>query len=313
MILVIRSGLARRSRAPAHMAERFNIKRTWFLILVILLGAFPLGAQEAGNIVYGNSRARSTGVVTGDLFAVEPKGSVAVSFVEANVLLNLNADQYQAVFALAQEGPTLAESNEKIAAQASEFVAAIEELGIKHTDIFVDFISQNRVYDYAVEGNVAREKLSGFEVKKNIIVRYQDRAVLEKLLSAAAKSAIFDLVKVDYVVSDLAAARARLLEEASKIIRQKEASYKRLFGVALRPVSVYQEKYNALVPADLYKSYVAYESGSADNYNLRVVGKRKTSTFYYNPLDPAAFDAVINPAGVEPMVQCTLYLKVKCR
>src|SRR5450759_528606 len=226
------------------MAERSNMKHTWLFISVILLGTFPLGAQEAGNIVFGSSRGRSTGVVTGDLFGVEPKGSVAVLFVEANVLLNLKADQYQAVFALAQEGPTLAESNEKIVAQAREFVAAMEELGVKRTDIFVDFISQNRVYDYTVEGNLAREKLSGFEVKKNIIVRYQDRALLEKLLSAAAKSAVFDLVKVDYLVSDLAAARARLLEEASKIIRQKEAAYKRLFGVTLHPVAVYQEKYN---------------------------------------------------------------------
>ena len=96
------------------------MKHTWLLTLVILLGTVPLGAQEAGNVVYGTSRGRSTGVVTGDLFGVEPNGSVAVSFVEANVLLNLKADQYQAVFALAQEGPTLAESNEKIAAQASE-------------------------------------------------------------------------------------------------------------------------------------------------------------------------------------------------
>ena len=80
-----------------------------------------------------------------------------------------------------------------------------------------------------------------------------------------------------------------------------------------RTYSLISIRYNALFPSGLYKSYVAYESGSADNYNLRVVGKRKTSTFYYSPLDPAGFDAVINPAGVEPVVQFTLYLKVKYR
>jgi uncharacterized protein YggE len=162
-----------------------------------------------------------------------------LSFIEANVLLNLKADQYQAVFALAQKGPTLLEGNEKLAAQTKEFIASLEALGVEHADIFVDFISQNRVYDFTVADNVAREKLSGFEVKKNVIVRYQDAALLEKMLAAAAKSAIFDLVKVDYVVSDLAAARARLLEEASRIIKQKEASYKRLFGVTMRTASVY--------------------------------------------------------------------------
>ena len=158
---------------------------------------------------------------------------------------------------------------------------------------------------------MAREHLSGFEVKKNVLVRYHDSALLEKLLAAAAQSGIFHLVKVDYIVSDLTTARARLREEAAKIIKQKEASYKRLFGVQMRPVSVYQEKQNAFYPSDMYKSYTAYESGNADSYNLRAVRNRKTSTFYYSPLDPAGFDSVINPAGVEPVVQLTLYLKIK--
>jgi uncharacterized protein YggE len=289
------------------------MKLTWFLISIIVLSQLALTAQEGGNSIYGAPKARSTGPVTGDLFASEPEGSVPVSFIEANVLMNVKADQYQAVFALAQEGPTLLEGNEKIAAQTKDFVASLEALGVRHADIFVDFVSQNRVYDFTVADNVAREKLSGFEVKKNIIVRYEDRALLEKMLAAAAKSAVFDLVKVDYVVSDMAGLRARLLAEASKIIKQKEASYQRLFGVRMRPVSVYQEKYNAFFPSDMYKSYVAYESGSADSYNLRVVRNRKTSTFYYSPLDPAEFDAVINPAGVEPVVQLTLYLKMKYR
>jgi hypothetical protein len=79
----------------------------------------------------------------------------------------------------------------------------------------------------------------------------------------------------------------------------------------MRRVSVYQEKYNASFPADMYKSYSAYESGDASSYNMRVVRNRKTSTSYYSPANPADFDAIINPAGVEPVVQLTLYLKVR--
>lgn len=289
------------------------MKRAWFLIPILALSHFALRAQIAGNLVYGTSKAQAAAMPTGDLFAVEPKGSCLVSFIEANVLLNLKADQYQAVFALGQEGPTLSESNEKLAAQTREFIASVEALGVKRADIYVDFISQNRLYDFTVADNIAREKLSGFEVKKNVIIRYRDPALLEKLLAAAAKSGIFDLVKVDYLVSDLPATRARLLEEASKIVKQKEASYKRLFGVTLRSASVDQEKYNACFPSDMYKSYTAYESGNADGYNMRVVRNRKRSTSYYNPLDPAAFDAVFNPAGVEPVVQLTLYLKIRYR
>jgi hypothetical protein len=32
-----------------------------------------------------------------------------------------------------------------------------------------------------------------------------------------------------------------------------------------------------------------------------------------SPLDPAGFDAVINPAGVESVVQITCYLKIRYR
>jgi uncharacterized protein YggE len=289
------------------------MKRTCILLTSIALSHFTLSAQVAGNLVYGNPKAQNPGIAAGDLGGVEAKGSVPISFVEANVLLNLKADHYQAVFALVQEGTTLAAGNDKLASQTGDFMASLEALGVKRADIYVDFVSQNRIYDFAVEEKVARERPSGFEVKKSVVVRYHDAALLDKLLAAAAKSGIFDLVKVNYIVSDLPAARARLLEEASKIIKQKEASYKRLFGATLRSPSVYDQKYNAFFPSDMYKSYTAFESGSADSYNQRVVRSRKTSTFYYSPLDPAEFDAVINPAGVEPMVQLTLYLKIRYR
>jgi uncharacterized protein YggE len=287
------------------------MKLSRLFIATVLLFQFNLQAQVAGNSVYGVPKNTGAAIATGDLFTTEPSNSVPVSFVEANVLLNLKPDAYQAVFALSQEGDTVPQSNEKLTAQAKEFMAALESLGVKPADICVDFIGQNRVYDFDVQNNVAKEKLSGFEVKKNVIVRYHDAALLDKMLAAASKASIFDLVKVDYIVSDMPAARARLLAEASNVIKEKEATYARLLDIKLRRTSVFQEKYGAYFPADMYKSYTAFESGNADSYNLRVVRGRKTSTFYYSPLESADFDKVINPAGVEPVVQLTLYLKVR--
>jgi uncharacterized protein YggE len=281
-------------------------------ISIALIGHFTLHAQVGGNAIYSAPKNQSPAPATGDLFATEPKGSVPVSFIEANVLLNLKADAYQAIFALTQEGPSLADGNEKIKKQTQEFIADLEALGVKPPDLFVDFVSQNRIYDFNVQDNVAQEKLSGFEVKKNIIVRYQDAALLDRMLAAAAKSSVYDLVKVDYIVNDLATARAQLLAEASKVIKDKQASYEHLFGIKLLRTSIYQEKYDTFFPADMYKSYTAYEAGNADNYNLRVVRNRKTSTFYYSGLNAADFDAVLSPAGLEPAVQMTLYVKVRC-
>src|SRR5437660_5512297 len=222
------------------------------LLLLVLSVARPGLSQVAGNTIYGSPKTRTSGVTTGNPSSVDPKDSSQNYFIEANVLMNVRADEHVAIFALAQEGPALQEANGKIGAQVNEFVASLGKLGVKTNDVFVDFISQNRVYDFVVADNTAKETQTGFEVKKNVAVRYKEQALLDELLAAAAKAGIYDLVKVEYVVSDMAAQREKLLTEASKIIRKKEADYYRLFAVKKAPLEVYQEKYNAFFPTEMY-------------------------------------------------------------
>jgi uncharacterized protein YggE len=281
------------------------------LLLLVIIAARSGWSQAAGNSVYSGSRNRTSGVTTGTLSSVDPKDSSQNYFIEANVLINVRADEYVATFALAQEGQSLPDANGKIEVQVSEFLASLRSLGVKTNDVFIDFISQNRVYDFVVADNTAKETQTGFEVKKNVAIRYKERSLLEELLAAGAKSGIFDLVKVDYVVNDMVSQRERLLTEASKVIRKKEAAHERLFGVKKRPLETYQEKYNAFFPTEMYSSYVAYETGEVYRGNMPAITKRKPRTSYYDPLNPAEFDLIIGQTGGEPMVQLTLYLKMK--
>ena len=289
------------------------MKRALLLLLITCAASFAVGAQEAGSSVYGKTGRKTSGVALGNLTTVDPKDSVAAYYVEANVLMNVKADEYLAIFGLAQEAPTVLDSNQKMDTQLKQFIAALDGLGIRSNDIFVDFISQNRVYDYSATSSTVTERLTGFEVKKNVAVRYKDKSFLEKMLAAASKAGVFDLIKVDYVVSDMNSVRDRLMEEAAKIIKKKEESYGRLLNVKLRPQAVFQERYNAFFPSEMYASYTAFETGKVVDYrtNANVLQKRKTSTFYFNPLNVSEFDSVLNPADVEPVVQCTLYLKVR--
>lgn len=286
------------------------MRRIFWLTIFVLVCPIFVFAQESGNRNYGTQRRKpqtNSGVLTGSTDAKQQ-----VYFVEANVLMNMKADAYVAVFGLVQEAATSAESNSKINAQVAGFIKELESLGIKRTDIFVDFITQNKVYDYTTSGNTVTEKFSGFETKKNIAVRYKDRELLEKILSAAARGSIFDLIKVDYVVSDASGVQSRMYEEAVKIIKQKEAAYFNSFGIKLSPTNLANAKYDAFYPGELYASYQAFESGNTSgDYNRVVVQQRKTKTFYYEPLDPSVFDAVINPLGIEPMVQFTLYMRLQ--
>jgi len=290
---------------------KLNFMKTGMLLLLVATLARIAWPQAAGNTIYSGARNRTSGITTGNLSSVDPKSSSQNYFVEANVLMNVRADEYVAIFALAQEGPTLPEANAKIATQVNEFLGLLGKLGVKTNDVYVDFISQNRVYDFVVANNAANETQSGFEVKKNVSVRYKEQTLLDDLLAAAAKAEIFDLVKVDYVIRDMAGQREKLLAEASKIIQKKEADHYRLFAVKKRPLEVYQEKYNAFFPTESYSSYTAFETSEVYRGNMPVVTKRKPRTSYYDSLNPAEFDVVIGQTGGEPMVQLTLFLKMK--
>jgi uncharacterized protein YggE len=270
-------------------------------------------AQVVGNVAYAETKHKrepheiALGTVSPDETSV---------FVDAHVLFNARADQHVAVFGASHEGRTVQECNQKLDAQINDFTNQVKAIGIKGEEIVVDFIAQNRIYDYEVAGNLANEKLTGFEVKKNILIPYKERDVLDKLLIAAAKSSIFDLIKVDYVVTDVSAIRAKLLEEGARIVKEKAERYGKLFNIKFRSqVQVYAAKYDTAFPTESYDSYTAFETGkvTASNYNERYKVKeaRKSKTFYFNPRDAGDFDYVINPVVTEPVVQFSLHLRVK--
>jgi len=280
------------------------------LIALVLFSSTVIIAQESGNRAYGTPRRKP--VISSGVLTAVPDGKTQVYFVEANVLLNMKADAYIAVFGVVQEAPTSAESNAKTDAAISGFTKDLDGIGIKRSDIFIDFITQNKVYDYTANGNTVTEKFSGFETKKNVAVRYRDRELLDKILSAAARSSIFDLIEVNYTVNDINAVHAKLYDEAVKVIRQKETSYANSFGTKLSPTNLANEKYDAFYPGELYSNYQAFEAGNTyGDYNNRIVQARKTRTFFYEPLNSSDFDSVINQMGIEPMVQFTLYLRMQ--
>src|SRR5205085_6395195 len=80
---------------PRDAGRKLNFARTGLSALRLaafsILCACELGlsAQEAGNQLYGGSRRRTSGVVTGNLFAAEPKEAARTTFIEANVLMNV--------------------------------------------------------------------------------------------------------------------------------------------------------------------------------------------------------------------------------
>jgi uncharacterized protein YggE len=230
-------------------------------------------------------------------------------FVEAKLLTSLPSTGYVAVFGINQEADKLEEANRKLQDQLSRLRLGLAGLGIRPDNIYLDFITQTRTYDFQIKDNTAREKMAGFQIKQNLAVRYQDRALLDRIVPLAAQQGVYDLIKVEYQTGDLAPIRERMAEEARKIVRKKEESYAAL-GIKLSPINIAAESFDAFQPADAYSSYRAFETGGIDD-NYRVIERRKNSTLFFDPLDPGKFDAVLSPIGFEPQVQCVYYLRIR--
>ena len=285
-----------------------------FLLILSMFAVVTVSGQEAGNRIYGNTgyyqQKRNSQVNTGMLGNQNEGYSI-----EASVLTNLKPDAFVVVFGVNDEGSNAAASNAKVNAKIADLMQRIKPLGIDANNVFIDFITQNRVYDFTVSGTQATENLTGFETKKTVAIRYKSRELFERIVSAAADSHIFDLIKVDYIVSDFDSVRAGLFEAAAKVLKSKEQKYANALGVSLGAVGLSVEKYDVSYPAEAYQRYQAFETGEASVYNKEGVSsrvvRRKSFTFFYEPLEASRFDSVLIPSGLEPMVQYSIYLRMQ--
>lgn len=298
------------------------MRRVAFLVLVLVsvAAARPAEAQVGGNVGYGQVSGRAKAEqaerakrqVTRD--EAPPTGSSM--YLDASVLINVRPDEYVATFGVAETAETVEGCHQKMDATIAAFTRDLRGLGVEESHLFVDLTAQTKIYGFKVEGNLAREQLTGFELKKTVAVRYRDRDLIDRLLRAASRHAIYDLVKVEAVVSDVGPVHERLAEAAAEVIKAKRARHDKLLGVRLRPVpQVIADRSSAYFPTEMYDSYVAGETeavaGGIDRNQTTVQSLRKNRTFYYNPLTADGFDRVIDPVVLAPVVQFTLYLKLR--
>lgn len=255
-------------------------KALLMLILLFFVNSICL-AQVAGNQVFGNqdysNRLRKPETNTGNL-----TGNARYYSIESSVLINRKPDAFVAVFGFDRLGSTSDNSNAQVNVVFDEFAKDLQSLGISKEDIFIDFITQTTT--------IVDQTARAFQTKKTIAIRYKDRKLFEKIVTLAASKSIFDLIKVDYIVSDFEKVRAEIFEQAAQIIKAKQKKYIDTFGITLVPKGLSVEKYDAFYPGERYIGY--------------------QKSFYYDPIDQDGFDKIVNPAGIEPVVQYTVYLRM---
>lgn len=287
-----------------------------FPVFLVVCSAVASFAQVGGGVATFGRETASDSARTQELAKrkTHELPNAKSVFVDAGVMINVKADSFVAVFGISVEGEDLEKARSRMAETLEAFRSNLRQAGVRPEDVKDDFVSQNRIYGFEVAGDLAKEVVVGFEFKKTVSVKFDAIGRLDALAEAASKAGVFDLVKVDYVVTDLEGVRARLMKEASRIVKQKVSQLEGGLGLKFgKPKQVYTQEFGTYYPTAMYSSYVAQESQQMfayrQNFNLQMA--RKPRTAFFDAMDASIFDVVIEPVVVEPVVQFTVYFKVR--
>ncbi len=303
------------------MKKLFNISIFSLVLLIPVLS----NAQIAGNAMaeknsLGNSYftpGNNTGV---NLNLNSNYNSNFSNLLEANVMINVKAQSFVAIFSLTQYGKTIEEVETAMRSRSEIFKTNLQQEGMDPKNIFFDPITMLPTYETeVVEKKLSRtfnEVPSGFEMKRNVHIVFYKQEQINPIITIAAKAEVYDLVKVDYNVENKDAIISNLRQEALKILLDKKVVLEKA-GIFTKFTQV-GEMQNSAYPSERYAQYVAYRSGTPPTYLVNNKNKPvqtqynyadKTKTIYYDKVQDRQFDKVINPIVNEPMVQIYFSLK----
>lgn len=286
--------------------------KTWITLAVISFLQTTAFAQQRLAYIYGRDEylreARKEYRVP-----VQLQGD-SVLIVSSAILMNVAPDKYSITFGAAQVAATPSLAGKQINERIARFTKQLYKLGIAEPDIYIDFISQNKVYEFDLSGNKAVEKEAGFEIKKNITILFNREALAETMTEAAAAEQIFDVIKLDYLISDYTPFYKQLFAEAVQQIKDRKDMYVSATGMELLARSALNnDDLEIILPKTQYKKYTAYESGDVESDYRNLVKKelRKSSTAYYEGISQHGFDKIINNNKPGVFIQMALGVSFK--
>lgn len=281
------------------------------ILLSAILSSFNLMifAQASGNINY-----RTTSDFSQNTINVNPPRNGEI-FISVKGLANVKADQYVAVFSVTQMGKNQAEASQIMDERISQ---SLKDIKIqKNVEVFTDMISFVPVYDYVAEKKIFSRRTyneipKGFEVKKNIHIKFSNPEQLNDFVKILSQNEIYDLVRVDYYSTVLDAVKKEISAKAKVMLSEKMKSYEGISGQTfINDEKLFSDGFLIKLPVEMYKSYEAYNSNSLDlNRSANVNQVSKNATIYYQPVFDKEFDFVINPVILEPVIQVMYEIKM---
>jgi hypothetical protein len=230
--------------------------------------------------------------------------------LKCSALMNVKADSYLAIFNLTQVATTAKEADELINKRIQSFQDNVKALGVASTDIYVDMVYLIPVFEYEVSkkffSKTYNEVPKGFEMQKNVHVKFKGANMVDKIVTTASLSEIYDLVTVEYFVNNPSRIYDSLRIVSHKYIQANLARLKNSGINLAEHFSSLQEDTDVIYPESRYTDYDAFVTQSLDAAkNATVTTVRKPKTVAYNKLAYNEFDIVINSEFTEPVVQYT--------
>jgi uncharacterized protein YggE len=297
-------------------------------------GNYALEKAAAGNYIYNNQ-----GVVIPDK-AIIPLTNPSTSAItlKAEVMMNVRATSYTAIFAVTQNGRDAYEVDSMMSGRINQVQYALGLLGIAQQDIHIDAVSMVPTYAFKIEDKKFNKRSieipTGFEMKKNIHILFKNHDILDRIISEMAFADIYDLVKIDYNIDGMQTYYEELKKAAMLVIQSKEKTYSDLqFYIEVTGMT---DGFSVSYPMERYKSYTAYHSGTSpqavtyerqyrDINLIQINGKNsdihvgaladgrnqqflvqtaeKNRTIFYDRMPYNQFDKVINADIEEPSIQ----------
>lgn len=287
-----------------------------FLSLCILLSTHIALGQAMGNLMY-ESDSRIWFQQAENPVKASVQGNVLT--LEVNAMMNVRADSYLAIFHVSQLGQTADEADSLMNGRIKGVMDRLKAHGVKEADVFTDMLSFVPVYELEstrkLFSRTYQEIPAGFEIQKNIHIRFRDARILDRLVTACAKEEIYDLVKVDFFVKDQSAAYDTLRMFATKLLQQKVTNFGKLGLKVEESHRVAAEKNGAYFPLDRYTSYQTRVQSSLNSRRRgQVVNDvRRPKAFFYNKVPYGQFDIVLHAEITEPPVQYTYNITLQCQ
>jgi len=285
-----------------------------YFTLILFVACLSVHAQMSGNAGYERATTNharpfpnwNSSFVSDSIFVLE-----------TNVLMNVEADKFVAIFGMSQSHEKLNIAHQLIESRRQGFFRDISKQGIDTSAIHIDFISQVPTFGFVQEkrlfSETSNEVPTGLEIQQNLHIQIPDESVVANLLKAAAHWEIYDFIKLEYIVSNTKAVYDTLRKVSLDIVNHKRDLLKAngmKFNVKYQ---IFNENMSAAYPESRYSSYTAFQSEDQGRSSRRTNTNyaRKASTQFYDKTPYDAYELIINPVVVKPVVQYSYCLKMK--